>query len=171
MARSKSDISNSGIRIFLQDVGKYYDSARGLDPFVPKKPQKVELLGFFENLCCYCGKSLDIQSLSQDHLIPMNKVHLGLHAWGNVVPCCNACNNKKQQRPWRIFLKETAEKAECSTRMARIDEFVKTMRYDPHLDLHIIADNLYQDVGEIAMTLINLRLKQAESEIQRLLKT
>ena len=96
MARSKSDISNSAIRIFLQDVGKYYDTERGLVPFGPKKAQKVELLNYFNYECCFCGVSIDLKSLSQDHLIPMNKEQLGLHAWGNVVPCCKGCNNTKK---------------------------------------------------------------------------
>ncbi len=42
-ARSKSDISNSAIRIFLQDVGKFYDQARGFEPFGPRMAQKPEL--------------------------------------------------------------------------------------------------------------------------------
>ena len=88
MARSKSDIANSAIRIFLQDVGKYYDQARGYEPFVPKVSQKDELLDYFEYRCCFCGTEINRGSLSQDHLIPMNKASLGLHAWGNVVPCC-----------------------------------------------------------------------------------
>jgi hypothetical protein len=43
MARSKSDIANSAIRIFFQDVGRFYDTTRGFEPFVPKKAQKEEL--------------------------------------------------------------------------------------------------------------------------------
>ena len=50
MARSKSDISNSAIRIFLQNVGKYYDEARGLEPFGPKVSQKEELLQIFNHI-------------------------------------------------------------------------------------------------------------------------
>lgn len=69
MARSKSDISNSAIRIFLQDVGKFYDEARGFEPFGPKVAQKDELLEFFNYQCCFCGASIDRKSLSQDHLI------------------------------------------------------------------------------------------------------
>ena len=46
MARSKSDISNSAIRIFLQDVGKFYDKERGYEAFGPKVGQKDELLVF-----------------------------------------------------------------------------------------------------------------------------
>ena len=86
MARSRSDISNSAILIVLQAVGKFYDEARGFEPFVPKKAQKIELLEFFNYECCFCGDSIDQGSLSQDLLSPMNKKSLVLHAWGNVVP-------------------------------------------------------------------------------------
>ncbi len=44
MPRSKSDIANSAIRSFLQDVGKVYDEARGFEPFGPKVGQKDEPL-------------------------------------------------------------------------------------------------------------------------------
>ena len=103
MARSKSDISNSAIRIFLQEVGKYYDRSRGFDPFGPKKAQKVELLAYFDNECCFCGKRLDVRSLSQDHLVPMNKATLGLHAgvmWFLVV---QAVIMKSNKRPGKNF--------------------------------------------------------------------
>ncbi len=169
MARSKSDIANSAIRIFLQDVGKFYDQARGFEPFGPKKAQKEELLKFFDSKCCFCGEGIMISSLSQDHLIPMNKANLGLHAWGNVVPCCSPCNNKKQQRPWKEFLAEIALGEDRCSRMKRIDEFVEAKRYDPNLNLHQYADNLYEDVGEVAMTLIQLRYKHAKSAIEELI--
>ena len=168
MARSKSDISNSAIRIFLQDVGKYYDEARGYEPFGPKVAQKDELLEFFNHQCCFCGSEINRKSLSQDHLIPMNKSALGLHAWGNVVPCCQTCNNEKQQKPWKQFLSiKTAENSE--ERENKINNFVASKNYDPTLDLHEFAGNLYEDVGQVAMTLINLRYKQAQDGIKKLL--
>ena len=171
MARSKSDISNSAIRIFLQEVGKFYDEARGFEIYVPKKKQKQELLEYFDYKCCFCNKEIDIITLSQDHLVPMNKTSLGLHSWGNVVPCCQACNNEKQQKPWIDFLR-----SKCSTstilkrKEKKIKAFVKIMNYDPNLNLHKYADNLYHDIGEVAMTLIELRYKQAEEGINKLLK-
>ena len=168
MARSKSDIANSAIRIFLQDVGKFYDEERGLEPFVPKASQKEELLEFFDHQCCFCGTAIDNKSLSQDHLIPMNKAALGLHAWGNVVPCCQRCNSEKQQRPWKEFLEAKAGLG-AESRSRRIDDFVRSKDYDPTLNLHEYADNLYSDVGEVAMTLIKLRYKQAENGIKNLL--
>ena len=76
---------------------------------------------------------------------------------------------RRQQRPWREFLAEIApEHAEA--RASRIDRFVAEKRYDPNLDLHEYADNLYQDVGEVALTLIRLRYKQAEQLIESLLE-
>jgi 5-methylcytosine-specific restriction endonuclease McrA len=171
MARSKSDIANSAIRIFLQDVGRFYDTARGFEAFVPKKAQKEELLEFFNSKCCFCGIEINIQTLSQDHLIPMNKTHLGLHAWGNVVPCCGPCNNSKQQRAWKDFLVQVASEDERLVRTRLIEEFVASKKYDPQLNLHQYADNLYEDVGEVAMTLIQLRYKHAEKAIEALLES
>lgn len=169
MARSKSDISNSAIRIFLQEVGCFYDKARSYDPFVPKVGQKDELITFFDHSCCYCGKEINRRSLSLDHLIPMNKKALGLHAWGNVVPCCQPCNNEKQQSSWEEFLASKCKNPIFKNRKEKILSFVVSKKYDPNINLHRFADNLYEDVGEVVMTLIRLRYKQAEEEIKQVL--
>jgi hypothetical protein len=136
---------------------------------VPKKAQKEELLQIFDFKCCFCGVEIDVLSISQDHLIPMNKAHLGLHAWGNVVPCCGSCNNKKQQRPWKEFLAEISPESVRVGRIQRIESFVTAKQYDPKLNLHQYADNLYEDVGSVALTLIQLRFRQAQSAIEELL--
>ncbi|WP_411994820.1 HNH endonuclease [Agarivorans sp. DSG3-1] len=156
--------------MFLQDVGKYYDQARGFEPFGPKVGQKDELLQFFNYECCFCGVGIDRKSLSQDHLIPMNKSALGLNAWGNVVPCCQSCNNEKQQESWKEFLAVKAG-IEKPNKEQRINDFVLLKNYDPSLNLNEFADNLYEDVGQVAMTLINLRYRQAQKGIERLLES
>ena len=171
MARSRYDIANTAIRIFLQDVGKFYDEARGLKPFVPLVGQLDELLSYFSSQCCYCGVTLTRKTVSLDHLIPMNKVALGLHAWGNVVPCCQPCNKEKQQTQWKAFLGKKAAGPVAEAREKRVEAFVLSKLYDPNLNLHEYADNLYEDVGAVAMTLIHLRYKQAEAGIKNLLKT
>ena len=48
-------------------------------------------------------------------------------------------------------------------------DFLVEMKYDPNLNLSKYANNLYEDIGEVAMTLINLRYKQAEEDIKILL--
>ena len=170
MARSKSDISNSAIRIFLQQVGDFYDEARGLEKFRPTKKQKEELLDDFDGCCAFCGCAMTPANFSQDHLIPMNKEHLGLHAWGNVIPACKACNAEKLHDDWRTFLEKKSRGETLQVRIRKVESFVKRMRYDPNLKLGAIAGNLYQDVGEVAMTLINLRYQQAEDAIRQLLE-
>lgn len=169
MARSRSDISNTAIRIFLQKVGKFYDEARGFKRFSPTKPQKEELLEYFNEECSYCGVDIS-KSLSLDHLTPMNKSDLGLHAWGNVIPVCGECNNKRQQKPWLEFLQERSPMKFYKNRKERIESFVKLKKYDPNIDLSEIAQNLYDDVGEVSMTLIGLRFEQAEKKIRTLLE-
>ncbi len=150
-------------------VGQFYDEARGFPKFVPNKRQKKELLEFFDHQCCYCGRLISVETLSQDHLIPMNKDHLGLHAWGNVVPCCKDCNNAKQHSGWLKFLATQAKGKTLDDRENKILTFVENRRYDPNLQLSDYAGNLYADVGEVAMTLIQLRYKQAEEAITQLL--
>jgi hypothetical protein len=53
-----------------------------------------------------------------------------------------------------------------SERAALIESFASTKRYDLSLNLHGHADGLYEDIGAIAMTLIQLRYKQAEQKIR-----
>ena len=50
-----------------------------------------------------------------------------------------------------------------------VNSFVTDMRYDPTLNLHRYADCLYEDVGAVATTLIDLRYKQAEEAIKQLM--
>lgn len=169
MARSKADISNTAIRMFLQDVGKFYDELRELTPYRGTSSQKQEILSFFDGLCCYCGVGIGLQTMNQDHLIPMNRVSLGLHAWGNVVPSCAGCNSKKQHKSWESYLAEccSEELKYEAERKANIIRFMEHYQYEPNLELEDVAYNLYQDVGEVSKTLIDLRLGQAE----RLLRT
>jgi hypothetical protein len=169
MARSKSDISNSAIRIFLQKVGDFYDEERGFKPFRPTKKQKAELLDYFDGCCAYCGQTMTADNFSQDHLIPMNKEHLGLHAWGNVIPSCKRCNGEKLHAGWREFLATKTRGTTLEMRQGRVESFVEQMGYDPTLKLGKIAGNLYEDVGAVAMTLIDLRFGQAKEAIHQLL--
>jgi len=79
------------------------------------------------------------------------------------------CNNAKQHSGWSHFLATQAKGNTFEDRQSKIEDFVENRRYDPNLQLSDYAGNLYADVGEVAMTLIQLRYKQAEDAITQLL--
>ena len=163
--KSKSDISNSAIRMLLQAAGSYYDEARGFKKFNTKGEEWQKVLKLFSNSCCFCGVALTADDATNDHLIPINKTALGLHAWGNIVPCCRGCNKEKHYGDWEPFLKKKSPGKLYSRRRDVILEFQGLYKYNPNLKLQDIANNLYEDIGEVSATLIHLRLKQAQAII------
>jgi HNH endonuclease len=157
MARAQSDIANTALRIFLQEMGAAYDEKRGLARYENKHFPGVR--EFFGERCCYCGDELIPSRTAQDHLIPMNKTSLGLHAWGNVVPACQDCNHQKQGKPWHEFLVRRAG-VNATERYERVREFVAKYKYAPEANnLRKVAEDLYAEVGAIAMTLVSTKVR------------
>src|SRR5436190_14253923 len=79
-------------------MGTAYDEERHLQPYKGGR-HFDEIKDFFGERCCYCGVEFGpAVPAVQDHLIPMNKADLGLHAWGNIVPACQACNAKSSAK-------------------------------------------------------------------------
>ncbi len=171
MAKGKPDLSNTAIRIFLHRVGTAYDAAREFQPFKTSGPEWEKARQYFDNGCAYCGVKLDADAVVQDHLIPINKESLGLHAWGNVVPSCAKCNKVKHHREWTAFLEEVCDAKDYLPIMKRIKGFMQKYRYSHGTDLGPIAVNLYEDIGELCMTLIELRIKQAKLLIDKQITT
>ena len=167
--KGKSDIANFALRAFLGKVGHRYDELRGLEPFKPTKRQWSEVLAFFDGACCFCGVVLVGANTARDHLVPLNKKSLGLHAWGNIVPSCLECNKQKHFGHWEEFLAAHGADEATGSRIKRIRAFQEKYRYEPDLRLQAIADNLYEDVGTVAMTLVELRFKQAETALATML--
>jgi hypothetical protein len=144
-------------------MGAAYDEERGLPRFRGK--DFVVIREFFGGRCCYCDVefSVDVPAV-QDHLVPMNKSGLGLHAWGNIVPACSPCNAKKQGGDWRDFIIQRAA-AHAGERHARVKAFLDHYRYAPEHDLTTVAEDLYEEVGAIAMTLINAKVNRLRGAI------
>lgn len=164
MPRGRADIANTALRIFLQEMGAAYDEERQLDVYDGKKHFAV-VRNFFGQRCCYCGDDLIPGRVAQDHLIPMNKTSLGLHAWGNIVPACHECNAKKQGKEWHAYLVQRAG-TDVGERYQRITEFVTEYKYAPDLaDLRDVAEELYAEVGLIAMTLVTMKVKRVRDRI------
>jgi hypothetical protein len=164
MPRGRPDIANTALRIFLQEMGAAYDDERGQPPYKGGKHfEKIK--DFFGGRCCYCGLRFGpALPAAQDHLIPMNKADLGLHAWGNIVPACQACNAKKQRQDWRDFIIMRAG-ADAGERHARVRAFLEEFNYKPSFDLRDVAEELYEEVGSIAMTLIATKIKRVRDKL------
>ena len=167
--KTQSDISNSAIRIFLQAVGELHDKKRGQEPFKKTLAQRRALLAEFEGACCYCGIQIDEKSMTDDHVVPINKQFLGLHCWGNIVPACKDCNNEKNTSTWEEFLKsKVPDPSLYKKRYELVTGYANKYGYNAQkLNLKSVAGNLYEDVGEVASTLIELRLAQAKELIDR----
>jgi hypothetical protein len=164
MPRARSDIANTALRIFLQEMGAAYDESRGLPRYDGKK-HFLAVREFFGERCCYCGDGLETGRTAQDHLVPMNKTSLGLHAWGNVVPSCQDCNAKKQGREWHAYLVQRAG-ADASERYQRVTEFIGHYGYTPDLtNLRDVAEELYSEVGALAVALVGLKVKRVKDRL------
>jgi 5-methylcytosine-specific restriction endonuclease McrA len=143
--QSRANIANTAARIFLQDFGAAYDDARGL-PRYAKSKHFSEVRAFFGERCCYCGADFGPQTRAvEDHLVPLNRKDLGLHAWGNIVASCAQCNELKLGRPWHQVVAERAGE-NAAERYKLIDAFVKHYKYDPPYDLANATADLYAEV-------------------------
>lgn len=132
--RSYSDVPNRVVRLFLQEAGREYDLNRGLQPF---RSMTGALRDRFSGSCAYCG-TMDAP-LVAEHLVPMNRVSVGLHAWGNIVPACKPCNDIKAGHPW-----EDHEALDESRRDA-IGAYIAENKYLPNVaELKVVLEKLYE---------------------------
>lgn len=160
MARGPSDIGNTAVRLFLQDLGKAYDKERDLQPYTDKRDFPT-VRQFFGDLCCYCGSDVP---LVQDHLVGVNKDSGGLHAWGNVVPACSPCNARKQGREWKDFLLEDVGAGGPAVHR-KIQEFIQHYRYSPDEDLSRVSNELYQEAIATVVALKNVKVRWIAPEL------
>jgi hypothetical protein len=71
----------------------------------------LRLVNRFQGRCAYCGQPpRPGERLEQDHVVPLSR--RGAHSEGNILPACDACNVRKNDRflvEWR-FGKRTARR-------------------------------------------------------------
>jgi hypothetical protein len=162
--KARADIANTAVRIFLQDFGAAYDEMRD-QPKYMKGKHFPEVRKFFGERCCYCGVDFGPgHPAVEDHLIPMSKKDLGLHAWGNIVAACAECNAAKQARPWHEVIAERAG-PDAAERYKRIQDFVKVYKYAPAFDLGNATADLYAEVGDVAMALIRTKIQRLRATL------
>lgn len=130
--RSYADVPNRIVRLFLQEAGRQYDANRGYPRFGSMPP---ELIGRFGNKCAYCGGP---PPLVEEHLVPINRSAVGLHAWGNIVPACKSCNDIKTDTAWEAHPKLNGP------RKAKISAYVADYGYRPDTaELRLVLAKLY----------------------------
>ena len=162
--RSYSDVPNRVVHLFLQEAGIRYDKSRGLVPF----KRLSEIVEHFGSVCAYCGAS-DVP-LVEEHVVARNRESVGLHAWGNVVPACIACNRLKSSRDWREFVHSISPvEAISAERIARIDAFRAHYRYDPSTRLlRQVVEALYKVADSQTRALIDFAVKASVAALEGL---
>lgn len=72
---------------------------------------------------------------------------------------------RKQGKEWHAYLVKRAE-SDASERYERVTEFLQEYGYapDPN-DLRVVAEDFYADVANVAMTLINSKVKRVQGQL------
>ena len=117
--RAKSDVANKLVSMFLHDVSRRLCSKLELSVKDPRYGDAVTLA--FGSACGYCGRSLENDRASVEHLDGMNRFRVGLHIPGNVIVACTRCNREKRrddstpklslaENGWESFLAHNSKK-------------------------------------------------------------
>lgn len=98
----------------------------------------------FDNRCAYCGGE---DKLVMDHIVPINRTHLGEHRLGNLAPACKACNDAKSSKDFREFLVDDPD------RIQLIEAHMRRHDYEPMSerdDIKKVVELAYQEVRQVA---------------------
>ena len=78
------------------------------------------------------------RKLVEEHLVAINRVSVGLHAWGNIVPACKPCNDIKRDKAW------SEHPLLDHDRRQRIVDYVADHKYNPEVtELRTVLERLY----------------------------
>jgi hypothetical protein len=161
--RSFADVPNRTIRLFLEKVGSQYDINRGYTPYRSLTPALLER---FSGSYAYCGESPSPTELREEHLVPINRTSVGLHAWGNVVPACKECNGIKTDNPWPDHPRLD------ESRRAAIEAFIAEYKYAPNAaELQAVLAKLYELVDRQTRGLVELAIVDSQPYIAGLSTT
>ncbi len=111
---SPGDAANTFVRVVLSDAGARLG---GLT-----ETEWKETLRWFGERCAYTGDELVDGGMERDHAIPMNRIHCGLHLYGNVLPATRAANRQKAGKHYRDFVADP-------DRLERVESFVRESGY------------------------------------------
>jgi len=109
-----------------------------------------ETKAYFDNQCAYCGYA---GKLVIEHAIPINKISLGEHRLGNLIPSCRSCNAKKLGKDYREFLNGQ------QSRIEKIEGYMESRNYVPLGDNEQVAkilDMAYKEVAIVSKRYISI---------------
>lgn len=138
-----SDAANTFVRMVLSEVGEIVG---GLTD-----EQWTYTREYFRGRCAYTGCRLSDAEVVQEHAVPINREHCGVHAFGNVLPASEATNDEKAGRHYRDYMAETVRDKE---RLEMIERFVAESGYAEHIapfgDLGRYCEQQYRTVVALA---------------------
>ncbi len=105
---------------------------------------------YFSNKCAYCGAEGE---LVIEHVIPINRVALGEHKLGNLIPSCRSCNSSKADKSYLEFLEGKTERIE------KIQDYMESRNYVPLGDneqVAMILDMAYKEVAAVSKRYIEV---------------
>ena len=108
------DAANTFVRVILSDAGALLG---GLSDDEWDKTR-----AWFDGRCAYTGEGLGEDRSEQDHAVPMNRAHCGLHLFGNVLPATRDANRRKAGKHYRDFVEDP-------DRLGHIEAFVRESGY------------------------------------------
>ncbi|MEZ9670272.1 HNH endonuclease [Vibrio atlanticus] len=120
----------------------------GTEQFLEEDWQETK--AYFNHRCVYCGES---KELIIEHAIPINKVYLGEHRLGNLVPSCKECNSAKASKDFREFLEG------CDDQIAVIEAYMAEKNYTPlenSEQVSMILEMAYLEGGIVAERYISI---------------
>lgn len=102
-SRAKSDVANKLVCMFLHAFSRKVTEEIGLS--VSDTTYVAAVAKAFGSECCYCGRILEGDRTSVEHLDGMNRFRVGLHIPGNVLLACTQCNREKRRDDMLVSLR------------------------------------------------------------------
>lgn len=139
------DAANAFVRVLLSDAGELAGGPSG----GLSDDEWDKTLQYFDNRCAYSGEEITKESAEQEHAIPINKEHCGLHLYGNVLPATKQENRDKGSLHYRDFVHD-------AERLRKIEDFMQEAGYhqraEPFLGLRAYCQSQYEVIKALCKT-------------------
>ena len=101
----------------------------------PTKEQWLETVEEFGSCCIYCEVEFSETVMPVvEHVVPINKTHLGENVIGNIVPACSECNSDKGGKELTLWLEKTARPIDKDAALGRVMAHRERHGYVPLID-------------------------------------